>query len=939
MTADPPGRRSAARPAGADRLTPHRDGMLARALARTADAAGRWPALVLTVGGLFAVVSVLLFCTRNEYHTRRSDLASPDKDYQKRWQRYLDEFGDEDDMVVVVRGGDPARLRAAVEDVARQVAGRPDLFDRLFYKVDLTALQDRALLYLPADQLQAVRENLDRMGPLLSAPIGPLAWRSLTMVNLLRQARERAGRIDPAATLAPADEQFLTQLLATVTSANAALADPAAYRNPWSSLLPAAPGQGTELLRRPQYFTSADGTLAFLLAHPVKESNSFAPARAAVDELRGILDATKPRHPDLAIGLTGLPVLETDEMVASQRDSTLAGWLALAGTALLYAVVYRGLRYPLLTVSTLLCGTAWAMGWLTVTVGHVNILSATFAVMLIGLGDYGVLWVTHYEQRRRAGDDPAAATRHTATHTGPSIVTAAVGTALAFFATMLADFRAVAELGWISGCGVLFCAAACFTVLPALIRVTDRRGLLTRLAVVGPDGASHPVYAPEARPAAWLPGLLGRPRAVLAGGAALTLVLGAFAGRVGYDHNLLNMQAAGLDSVRWERELIDATAGASWHADSIAATREQALALKARYEQLPGVSRVVEVASLIPADQERKLDLVGDVRRRLSHLPARETAIVPLTPAVSDLRNEAAFLAGALAPQASISRQPVFGRLAQALAALRDHPTLSAADGRSRLQAFEGRLAADLLADLYRLRDVATPAPITLADLPPALRERYVGASGSWLVQAYAKDDLWDIAPLERFCAAARTVDAEATGKPFGTLEGLRSMQQGFTRAGIYALAVIVAVLALDFRSVRHTALALVPLAVGVVWLLGVMGLFGLDLNPANMIALPLIVGVGVDNGVHVLHDYRARRRGPYALAAATGKGIAVAALTTVLGFGTLMVSGHRGLSGLGFVLALGVTTCMAASLVLLPALLGWKRRLRLSTAAKPQAA
>ena len=234
----------------------------------------------------------------------------------------------------------------------------------------------------------------------------------------------------------------------------------------------------------------------------------------------------------------------------------------------------------------------------------------------------------------------------------------------------------------------------------------------------------------------------------------------------------------------------------------------------------------------------------------------------------------------------------------------------------------ETRLAGDLLADLHRLKGVATPTAIQLTDLPICLRERFIGQTGRWQVQAYAKENLWDIAPLERFVAEVRTVDPEATGKPFGTLEGLRAMQSGFIRAGIYAFFVIVVVLALDFRSVKYTAMGFVPLAVGVVMLLGVMALTGQSLNPANMIALPLIVGVGVDNGVHVLHDFRNRRRRPYALAATTGKGIMVIALTTVLGFGMLMVSNHRGLSSLGFVLALGVTTCMVAALVLLPSLL-----------------
>lgn len=894
---------------------------LERSLVWWVDCVCARPVLVLILGFGLALSSITAFATSVQYHTRRTDLASPDKDYQRRWQAFLDEFGEEDDLVVLVRGGDQAARDTAVDQIAERLHGDSAHFDRVFARVDLTGLRNRALLYLPVEDLQNIRENLERMAPLLSAPLGPIAWRSLTLCNLLKQARERSGRIDPDSPLNSSDEQYLSQLLATVRAANRSLEDPSQYVNPWGSLVPAGPQQRAELLDRPQYLGNADGSLRLLLARPVKDPHSFAPAEESVARMRTMLDGFRSRFPELEFGLTGLPALETDEMAASQRDSNTAGWVALAGTALLYTMVYRGIRYPLLTVSTLLTGTAWAMGWLALTVGHLNILSAAFAVMIIGLGDYGVLWVTRYEQQRRRGEDPATATRSTAQIIGPSLLTAASATSLAFFAMMLADFRAVAELGWIAGCGVMFCAVACLTVLPALIRLSDRRGLLAPLAVIDGDGARRPVFPPEKNDQAWLPAVARRPRLVMACGLAATLVAVSFIGRVDYDHNLLNMQAEGLDSVKWERELIANTAGASWHTCSVGATAEGALALKRRLEQLPEVGRVVEVASLIPQEQERKLPTVSDIGRRLRHLPSSDAGIEPFTPSAREVQKEASLLLGALQPQAKRSRQSLFGELVSALETLRDHPQfMNSAVAHAHLRLFDRRLVADLIADLYRLRGVATAQPIRLDDLPRALRERYVGATGKFLVEAYAKDDVWEIEPLERFVAKIRSVDPNATGKPFGTLEGLQSMQQGFIRAGLYALAVIVLVLAVDFRSVKLTLIALIPLAIGVTWLLGIMGFLGRDLNPANMIALPLIVGCGVDNGVHVLHDWRNRRRGRYQLAGPTGRGIAVSALTTVLGFGALMISSHRGMSGLGFVLALGVSTCMAAALILLPA-------------------
>ena len=162
-------------------------------------------------------------------------------------------------------------------------------------------------------------------------------------------------------------------------------------------------------------------------------------------------------------------------------------------------------------------------------------------------------------------------------------------------------------------------------------------------------------------------------------------------------------------------------------------------------------------------------------------------------------------------------------------------------------------------------------------------------------------------------------------------------MKHGFLWAGVYALAAMVLVLLLDFRNVRHTLMALAPLAMGMAMSLGILVLSGLALNPANMIAFPLILGVGIDNGVHVLHDYFSRRRDRhYLLSSSTGRGILVAALTTILGFGTLMLSHHRGLASLGLCLTLGVTCCMFGALIVLPALLGFVDSCRAPAEAVP---
>ncbi|MBI2805075.1 MAG: MMPL family transporter [Planctomycetes bacterium] len=928
-------------------------GLLSRSLAGAVClvCAHPWIALGLTL--LSCVICGQYTWNNLAYLTHRNDLISSKKDYLKRWHQYLEEFGDDDDMIVVVQGNDRTVMENTLEEIAGEIQQQPESFERLFYKVDLRALHSRALLFLPTDQIRQIQGHIQGMSLLLEPPVlGTLdpwfGWRSLSVQQLLRESERRlsAWKTDQANTEA---QKFFTQLAPICVAASDYLESPSRYRNPWQSSLPAPSepkGAGSnqeEQLAKPRYFFSTDGKLAFLMVSPMKDEQSeeFNYSEKSIAALRAIVARVQARHAQVEIGLTGLPVLENDEMVASRDDSNFAAWLALIGVALLYLVVYRGVRYPFMTVAGLMVGTVWALGWLTLTVGHLNILSSAFAVMLIGMGDYGVLWVTRFGQERQAGLDIAQANRQTALHVGPSIFTAAVTTAASFFAAMLADLKAVSELGWIAGCGVLMCALSCFIVVPALLTILDFRMASARKA--NPMILSMREHREANRE--WLSWLMWKPRWVLAFSTLTTLVLLGFAVGIDYDHNLLNMQAPGLESVKWEKKLIEHMTGSSWYAVSWTTTPEEALALKAKYEKLPEVSQVITVASMIPTDQDRKLEMLRDLQQRLRNLPRRgeilrhapanlddidqtgTRVIKTLTRLQKEKPNDSlACLQAGITSLVNTIRErrkrenavpAVPGSIVQA-----SHH-VPAGSLKQHLREFDEQIARDLADDLHRLREVSAPTPIQLSDLPACVRERYIGKNGKWLLRVFSKDCLWNFEPLARFIQQVRTVDPEATGKPFTTLEGLKAMQSGFLWAGFYALIAMVLVLLLDFGRLKHTLVALLPLAMGMTAALGFMALFHVPLNPANMIAFPLILGVGADNGVHVLHDFRSRdRTRRYRLSHATGRGIMVAALTTILGFGTLMLATHRGMASLGLILTLGVTCCMATALVFLPALL-----------------
>ncbi len=894
-------------------------GHLARGLGQWIGWVACHPRLVLFVSLMLTIGSLGLAFTQLEYHTQRSDLMSAHKAHQQRWQAYIDAFGNDDDMVVVVEGRSPQRMREALEQIARGIHQHPTQFDRLFYKVDLRSLSNRAGLYLSQDELTTIVEKLQSMDILLG-PLAPLAWQSLTLEMMVHQACLAVEQRNKGQPFRAADRQLIDQLSPVLAAARATLDNSKKYKNPWMSLLDSSRSQGSfSHIEEPRYFFSEDQRLAFLLVRPVSDRASFTPAREAVQTLRSTIAEVAHDYPMLRLGLTGLPVLENDEMVASEQDSQSAAVLALAGVCLLYLVVYRRWRSPALTVGTMVIGTIWALGWLTLTVGHLNILSATFAVMLIGIGDYGVLWIARYEVEQPRSADTLAALTATARQIGPSIATAALTTSLAFFATMLADFKGVAELGWIAGCGVLLCALSCFTVLPAMLMLSRRREVYHRGEVV--PMSTSPA---RQRPAAWFPRLTRRPGWILGLTGVLLVVSTALASRSQYDPNLLHLQQPDLESVAWEKTLIEKTQGANWSAVSLTPSAKHAMTLKDQYLALPEVSQVVEVASLIPREQAKKMPVLASIHQRLEGLPMLEAIPSHGTPnpdrllgLIMRLQDACRSLPQHLKPVRLLETQlePFRRRLM----------LLPRTLVINRLKEFESRLTTDLAADLHQLQKVTTPEPVGIADLPDSLRERYIGKHGEYLVRAFARESLWEYSSLERFVTAVHQVDPNATGKPFSTLAGLRSMREGFMWAGVYALIAIVVVLAIDFRQLGDVLLALLPLAIGILLCLGGMVLLQIPFNPANLIALPLIVGVGVDHGVHVLHDFRTQCElgtSHYRLSWATGRGILVAALTTIIGFGTLIFAHHQGMSSLGQTLSLGVACSLFAALVVLPAVL-----------------
>jgi len=877
----------------------HRPGLLARSLVAWTRVCLRHPFAVLALAVLSAVASGYWSAQHLGYKVSRSDLVDPESEYNKLWIDYIREFGEDDDAVVVVEGDSREQVIPVLEEISREVASEKSLFRSVLHEVDLSAIRAKGLHYLSPADLTAIDRFIERTQPILEG-----GWAQLrvgTMVGGLAgqmvagTAPQDPREEQPTASL----ERYVESLVAGLEVPVAGDLRPTDYVSPW----PGMP-ESLSTLRdlSSENLLAKDGRLGFVLLRLTKEKGGFAGASAATDELRRIIARIANGHPGVSVGLTGIPVMEDDEMRASQTSMVWASGLSMAAVILVIIAGFGGVRHAVMANGVLAIGMAWAFAWATASVGHLNILSVTFTVTMIGVGiDYGTYYVGRYLEQRRKGMDCEDALLETSGRVGPGILTGAITTAVAFFAAAMTSFVGVAELGMIAGGGIMLCCAAELLVLPAVLAIVDRSFF----------GRTIPEPVPVH---AWLAPVFRHPRIVILGCVACTLAMTGGLHELRYDHNLLNMQPEGLESVELEQKLLEECDQSVWYALSIADSREQLLERKAKLVALPGVERVDEIASLLPVDEELKRPLIERIRGRLAALPERPPEIP-----VDRLDALGETLAWA---QTEASKRPGGLRTAWHLERVRDSLRRKGPEEcYQAIATFQQRAAGDLLTRLHALAGVADPSPPALADLPPSLVERFVGSSGRHLLKIYGRGDIWNFESLEKFVRDVRSVDPRATGNPVQAYEGSREMKRSYEQAGLYSLVVILAVLWLDFRSLKHSLLAALPLGLGMLQTFGLMGLVGIDLNAANLIGVPLILGIAVDYGVHIMHD-ALERPGPYRMSASTANSVLVDALTTILGFGALMVASHRGLESLGRLLTLGVTTCTLTSLVFLPALL-----------------
>lgn len=832
----------------------------------------RHPVTVVVVSLLLALVGVVFAALRLEINVDRAALVDGEGRLERLSRNYQREFPNSDEMVVVVEGGSRQERERYVSLLQRRLSTRPDLYQDTLTAVNTGFIRERALTFLSSSELEELESKLSLAG-----------------------GANQPGQIRDLPTHAiPLLNDALEQLLISLKSRG-----DSNLIFPWSMDRSAFSG--------PNYLSAGEGRIHILLTRPAKPEQLAASRHALEEEMEEV----RPAVPTVSALLTGEKILELDETESSFRDSSRATIWSVLLVAALFALGFGNLVRPAQSVLVVVLAGCWTLGLTTLVIGHLNLLTVTFATILAGIGiDFGIHLAYRYDEDRARGLEPLQAMESTLKTAGTENLAGAWATSLSFAAICFTGFKGVAELGAITAWGVLFSFLGAVWVLPALFFIQERRENSSAVRRVSWT------YLKKAEQV-----YLSRPAIILLPALLFTAASLPQFSSVSFDGNLLSLQDPELPSVRAELSLARAGDQGVMYAVSVATDLREARTLKEKFDALPLVSRVETVADLMTESDPqkvRRIERISAVAKRL-RLPGEKKEI-----SSDDLRNLEPIYMNL--EELSRGRGPEHAELRSILRRLSGQlETLGHGPVHDGIQSFQAQALADLREVILFLRE-QTGQPLTGGDLPPELALRGVGKSGSIALRIYPKENCWERASAEQFVASLRTVDPNVVGTPVLVHHHAEAMRRAFQVSGYYAMAAVVVLLWLHFRRLRETLLALVPKLLSIVWMIGIMGWMGVRFNPANFIALPLILGVGVIFGVHVIH--RAAEDGsPHIFRHSTGPAIALSGLTTMAGFGTLAYAGHQGIASLGVVMVAGVGTGLVASLVVLPALLAvwWK--------------
>lgn len=869
-----------------------------------AGLATKYPRTIVIAAVALSIACGVVAAAKIKLNANLDDLVSMKLDYHRRYIEFLKEFGDEEYLYVVVDGeNDMARSKKFVENLSQRLKGIPNLSE-VIWKIDNPALEKNFLLYLTPLQIKSLSSMLTE---------GPFAVRNIASWDGFEPLfGALASRI--SSPVLATDEAELAQGFTFIDGLISDMSNTMSKGAPYRSRLQELFFGDGETFDPDGFYRN--GNLLFVLIMPAKDFGTMDVIGKPLADIRKAIKETKEEFPEIDAGLTGRPVLSADEMETSNKDMNIATIMALVLIGAVFIIFFKGVRRPLVAMAALVMGISWTFGFVALAIGTLNILSSVFALLLIGASiEYSVYIVARYEEELSKNGNVSAAITQTLSTTGMANMTSALTTAAAFCTLLWTDFAALAQLGIISAVGIVFCLFAMLLILPAMLVLCDKKRSNESLKQV------HAFAFPK------MSKIYCRPGVLVAASVIIIVALLPFVRRVSFDNNLLNLQAKGLESVKYEHLILDKSRETTWFARATANTIEESHQKAREFEKLATVRKVDDVERILPEDQKKKIAAVRAMASAFAGLKFTEASKTIDVPKLMfelgrlasglDWLQEQAFKSG------RVDAVEELEKFSTKIKSLVDQ--IGKADVTQLLNL--GALQQDFFADMYKniniLAGGMNPVLISLSDLPSNIVNRFVSSKGRYSLYIYPRENIWDPEALSKFVSDIRKVDPGVLGTPIEVHESGNLMRKTFARSAVLAFFVICLLVWLDFRTLRASLLAIIPLVTGMLWLFGAMGLLGIQFNMANFFAIPILIGTGVDFGVQIVHRLR-QERSFKALGASTGKALLMTAIANGIGFGSMMIAHHRGLASLGQILAMGCVFCLVAAIVPTPPLAKW---------------
>jgi uncharacterized protein len=704
-----------------------------------------------------------------------------------------------------------------------------------------------------------------------------------------------------------------------------------------------------------EYIFSPDRTMLLIGLLPAISTDDFDNLLIMSAIVGERIDGIREKYPDLEIGLAGTPVIGHEEMKAIKDDF---GWSTLIALLIVFVIIigsFKSWKNPFNSIITLIVSIIWTAGLLAVTIRYLNTMSAAFGVMLVGLGiDFAIHFLSGYRDALDHGQEPEKAVRTMYLTVGSGVMTGALTTAMVFFTLMFIGFKAFGEMGFAMGAGIIAAMAAMFVLLPALIVRDSRKN---PSALRGRDRfekifSFKPLFIlSEFMQFHFMEniGRLAEKKFYITSVIILSAILTALsvygASKLEYEYDLTKLEPHGMPAIVAQDEILEkfevSPDFAMFSVKGIETARAKVAEIKKLADRTGIIGRIDCITEYFESEDEQKINIddLKEYRTRLLNSNYDGTVTADDAEMIADELQRLHYNMveiGELSVMSSGEKNKIItktdeiaGRSDEESKILRIRDIfISLEDPAGTVGKFQKAYIPSLRRFLFNITDTAL---VNFENFPDNIKERFVSEkSGKLLISIYPKSNIWEEKTLRKFFEQTRLVDENITGMPILMLIFIDLIKEKGALSVFLGTIVIILLLLLDFRSVKYTVMALIPLGVGAVWMLGLMYLFGMKLNMNNFMALPIIIGIGIDDGVHILHRYVIE--GKHSISKVTkftGKAILLTSLTTMISFGSIGMASHRGLASMGIVLVLGVGSCFVCSAFLLPALISLRDMFR----------